>query len=89
MKQYLLLFISLLSISLSAEEITVDKAKELANIFYQKNHPQHLSASLQMVYDGETNQSRSSGKAQLCMSSVTYREKDLWLFQEKTQLFLY
>ena len=63
MKQYLLLFISLLSISLSAEEITVDKAKELANIFYQKNHPQHLSASLQMVYDGETNQSRSSGKA--------------------------
>ena len=63
MKHYLLLLFSLLSIGLSAEEITIDKAKELANIFYQKNHPQQLSASLQMVYDGETNQSRASGKA--------------------------
>lgn len=63
MKHFLLLLFSLIALNLSAIEITAEKAKELANVFFQTNHPQKLSASFQMVFDGETAHTRAAGAA--------------------------
>ena len=63
MKYFLLLLFSLITLNLSAIEITAEKAKEIANVFFQTNHPQRLSASLLMVFDGETAHTRTAGAA--------------------------
>lgn len=63
MKRKLLFLLALLALSVSAENIPVDKAKQMAAEFFRNNRP-HLSVgNLQMVYDGETAVSRANGEA--------------------------
>ena len=62
MKRKLLFLWVLLALSVSAENIPVDKARQMATEFFQNNRPRLSVGSLQMVYDGETALSRANGE---------------------------
>lgn len=61
MKRILFLFFCLWALCLSAENIPVDRALKMATDFFRNNSPQLGINDLQMVYDGETQASRSTG----------------------------
>lgn len=63
MKRILFLFFCLWALCLSAENIPVDRALKKATDFFRNNSPQLGISNLQMVYDGETQASRSAGTA--------------------------
>lgn len=61
MKYNVLFLLILLSVSISAENISKGKAEKMALDFFQNNKPQLAVNNLQMVYDGETVVSRAAG----------------------------
>ena len=63
MKRILFLFFCLWALCLSAENITVGRALKKATDFFRNNCPQLGINNLQLVYDGETQASRSAGTA--------------------------
>lgn len=62
MKQKLLLLLSVLALTASAENISVEVAKKMAMEFFKNNRPQLSVRNLKMVYDGETPASRANGE---------------------------
>ena len=63
MKQkLLLLLLSVLALTASAENISVEVAKKIAVEFFKNNRPQLSVRNLKMVYDGETPASRANGE---------------------------
>lgn len=63
MKNRLLILFSALALSANAENISEDVARGLALDFFKNNSPHSSVSNLQMVYDGETPQTRADGSA--------------------------
>lgn len=61
MKHKLFLLFTLFVLSASAENISPQQAKKMAEDFFHNNRPQLRIKELQMVFDGETPNSRSEG----------------------------
>lgn len=61
MKNKLFLLLVFMALSVSAENIPVDKARRIALEFFQNKKSRLVVDKLQMVYDGETDVSRSAG----------------------------
>ena len=61
MKYRVFLLFVLMALSASAENIPLDKARSMALEFFRSKRPQLAVDKLQMVYDGETDVSRSAG----------------------------
>lgn len=61
MKNKLFLLLVFMALSVSAENIPVDKARRIALEFFQSKKSRLVVDKLQMVYDGETDVSRSAG----------------------------
>ena len=63
MKRKILFLLALFALTVSAENIPVDKARQMAVEFFRNNRPLLPVGDLQMVYDGETAASRANGEA--------------------------
>ncbi len=63
MKRKLVFLFAMLALSVYAENIPVDKARQMATEFFRNNRPRLSVGNLQMVYDGETAVSRANGEA--------------------------
>lgn len=63
MKNRLFILFSALALSANAENISEDAARGMALDFFKNNSPQTSVSNLQMVYDGETPQTRADGSA--------------------------
>lgn len=63
MKRKLLLLLSVLALTASAENISVEMAKQIATDFFKNNRPQLSVKNLKMAYDGETPESRANGES--------------------------
>lgn len=63
MKRKILFLLALFALTVSAENIPVDKARQMAVEFFRNNRPLLPVGDLQMVYDGETPASRANGEA--------------------------
>ena len=63
MKNRLFILFSALALSANAENISEDAARGMALDFFKNNSPQTSVSNLQMVYDGETPQTRAYGSA--------------------------
>lgn len=63
MKRKILFLLALFVLTVSAENIPVDKARQMATEFFRNNRPLLPVGDLQMVYDGETAASRANGEA--------------------------
>ena len=61
MKNKLFFLLVFMALSVSAENIPVDKARRIALEFFQSKKSRLVVDKLQMVYDGETDISRSAG----------------------------
>lgn len=61
MRYKLALLFALLVLSASAENISTNQAKKMAKDFFSNNRPQLHVNELQMVFDGETPESRTAG----------------------------
>ena len=60
--RYTLLFLfALLVVSTYAREISEKEAKQMALEFFNNNHPHSSVQDLQMIYDGETDNTRANG----------------------------
>lgn len=63
MKNRFFILFSALALSANAENISEDAARGMALDFFKNNSPQTSVSNLQMVYDGETPQTRADGSA--------------------------
>ncbi len=63
MRNRLFILFSALALSANAENISEDAARGMALDFFKNNGPQTSVSNLQMVYDGETPQTRADGSA--------------------------
>lgn len=63
MRNRLFILFSALALSANAENISEDAARGMALDFFKNNSPQTSVSNLQMVYDGETPQTRADGSA--------------------------
>ena len=63
MKRKILFLLALFALTVSAENIPVEKARQMAVEFFRNNRPLLPVGDLQMVYDGETAASRANGEA--------------------------
>ena len=61
MKKTLLFLLAFLPICLFAENVSLEQARKIAEDFLQRRLSRSSSVSLRMVYDGETQNSRSMG----------------------------